>query len=355
MVDILVWTIDPELGRVDLARPLSESGTGIGQVLAILYVALTAIRPQVVIVDEPQSFLHPGAIRKLIEVLKVQSKHQFIIATHSPTVITSANPTTISLVRSKSGQSEIEHIDVKKTKTMATYLNEIGARLSDVFGADNVLWAEGATEELCFPIILEKIAKKPLMGTAILGVRQVGDLEGRDAERVFDIYSRLSQGTSLLPPAIGFLFDAESRTKAQQTDLRRKSRNQVDFLPRRMFENFLLVPEAIAAVTNTIDGFRSTPVRVEEIREFIQTKLKDRTYVDPLGNGSGEAGDWTTRIDGARVLSEMFTSLSETRVTYRKTEHSVALVEWIVENKPEALQEIADILVRLLDTKTTRG
>lgn len=49
---------------------LAESDTGIGQVLAILYVVIMAKYNQVIIIDEPQSFLHPGAVRKLIEILK---------------------------------------------------------------------------------------------------------------------------------------------------------------------------------------------------------------------------------------------------------------------------------------------
>src|SRR5208282_407665 len=92
MVEIVVWCHDPESQREDLAVPLSESGTGIGQVLAILYVVMTSNRPQVIIIDEPQSFLHPGAARKLIEALKLYPEHQFIIATHSPTIISAANP-----------------------------------------------------------------------------------------------------------------------------------------------------------------------------------------------------------------------------------------------------------------------
>jgi len=35
-----------------------------------LYVVMTSVHPQVIIIDEPQNFLHPGAVRKLIEVLK---------------------------------------------------------------------------------------------------------------------------------------------------------------------------------------------------------------------------------------------------------------------------------------------
>src|SRR5208283_5819881 len=66
-VEIVVWAHDPESQREDLAVPLLESGTGIAQVLAILYVVMTSERGQAIIIDEPQSFLHPGAARKLID------------------------------------------------------------------------------------------------------------------------------------------------------------------------------------------------------------------------------------------------------------------------------------------------
>jgi hypothetical protein len=39
---LMVWSVAAESERVDLAVPLAESGTGIGQVLAILYVVVTA-------------------------------------------------------------------------------------------------------------------------------------------------------------------------------------------------------------------------------------------------------------------------------------------------------------------------
>jgi predicted ATPase len=99
--EVVVWNDERAASRDDLAFSLRESGSGVGHVLAILYVLLTAREPQVIIIDEPQGFLHPGAARKLAEVLRGHSfsKHQLIIATHSPTIITAADPTTITLVR----------------------------------------------------------------------------------------------------------------------------------------------------------------------------------------------------------------------------------------------------------------
>src|SRR5262249_20662633 len=60
-VRIYIGTNEPAQRREDLDIPLAECGTGIGQVLAMLYVVYTAEFPRIIVIDEPQSFLHPGA------------------------------------------------------------------------------------------------------------------------------------------------------------------------------------------------------------------------------------------------------------------------------------------------------
>src|SRR3989441_1436125 len=218
-VEIVVWSHDPETQREDLVVPLAESGTGIGQVLALLYVVLTSDRPRTIIIDEPQSFLHPGAARKLMELLKSYPDHQFVVATHSAAIIAAANPKTITLARFEDGESTLEQLDAKAENGIQATLGELGIRLSDSFGADNILWVEGRTEEKCFPLIVEKMMRRSLMGTEILGIRQTGDLEGRDAKRVFEIYRSLTKGASLLPPAIAFILDEECRDEEAKREL----------------------------------------------------------------------------------------------------------------------------------------
>jgi hypothetical protein len=193
-VELKIWNSDPINERPDLAVPLSQCGTGIGQVLAILYVVINSDGPHTIIIDEPQSFLHPGAVRKLMEILKEFRQHQFVISTHSPTVISATDPDTIALVRLEKGESRVELVDSIEARGLQVSLAEVGTRLSDVFGADSVLWVEGETEEICFPKILESCGKAQLMGTAILGVIHTGDFERRDPEIVLRIYERLSGG-----------------------------------------------------------------------------------------------------------------------------------------------------------------
>jgi hypothetical protein len=346
-VQIIVWPHDPKTMRDDVTVPLSESGTGVGQVLAILYVVMTSVHPQVIIIDEPQNFLHPGALRKLIEVLKTYPMHQYILATHSPTVISAADPQVLLMTQLKNSASTVATLNVSDARDLYSSLADIGASLSDVFGADRILWVEGATEQQCFPQIISTILKRPLMGTAIVSIRETGDLEGRDAQRVFQLYNRLSQASVLLPPAAGFVLDSECRSEARKQELRKLSQERAEFIPRRMYENYLLMPPAIAAVASEIKGFRDSPVSVQEIADLIEKKGKELDFY--CKGTKAIPPNWLQGIDGARVLSEMFSELSESRVTYEKTKHGMLLTKWLVQHNPAALEEVAVLLKGILE------
>ena len=348
-VEIVVWCHDPESQREDLVVPLWESGTGIGQVLSILYVVMTSENPQTIIIDEPQSFLHPGAARKLIQFLKLYPQHQFIMATHSATIISATNPKTITLAIYEDSETRLQQLDVAAEKGIQRTLTELGIRLSDLFGADNVLWVEGRTEEKCFPLIVEKILRRSLMGTEVLGIRQTGDLEGRDAKKVFEIYRSLTKGASLLPPAIAFILDEECRDEVAKQEMFKLSGKLAVFLPRRMYENYLLNPRAIAETANAIDGFRPNPLTEEEVRAALDAKVADPSYFCPHAY-MADGTDRTKKVNAARVLEELFERFSETRVTYQKVLHGVALTEWLVKNAPGDLNEVAEALSRVLSS-----
>ena len=345
--------------RDDLAVPLQDSGTGIGQVLAILYVVLTAEFPRTIIIDEPQSFLHPGAIRRLFSILKQYPQHQYIVTTHSPIVINAADPQSLLLVRKQNQESTIEMIDRSQRQALETVLAEVGARLSDVFGADNILWVEGDTEELCFPLILSRICNQPFLGTVILKVIHTGDFDSKHSQTIYSIYDKLSKSVGLMPPAIGFIFDKEGRTQTVQDDFIRHShtdqgRPTVFFTPRRMFENYLLNPEAIAWIMSQLDEFSNEQVSPDSIQAWIDHHrwendlFKPKSRVPNLEKRTNEL--WLETVNGANVLQALFQHFSDKRYDYinDKKTYGIALTEWIVNNSPEDLTEIADLLMEAL-------
>jgi hypothetical protein len=180
-----------------------------------------------------------------------------------------------------------------------------------------------------------------------LGIRQTGDLESRDAKKMFEIYRSLTEGGSLLPPAIAFILDQECRNENAKRELCHLSGGRVRFLPRRMYENYLLNPEAIATVVNAISDFSSEPISVQAIREAVDRRLGNRTlHCSTVGVSN------VSTVDGARVLAEIFNEFSDTRVPYEKVRHGIALTEWLIEHRREDLGEIAELLGEIIRTKS---
>ena len=239
---------------------LADSGTGVAQVLAILYVAVAYQDSRVILIDEPQTFLHPGALRKLLEVLRGYDRHQYVIATHSPTAIMASPPATLTLVRKKPREAAVlETVDIGETQALRRLLEEVGARLSDVFGADQVLWVEGETERVCFERIMTSLCSRS-GGVAVVPVLSTDDALGSHANRLIKIYERLAAGRGLLPPTVGFIFDRECRSAAEQREISRRLGPRVEFLHKRMYENYLLDAKALESVVNGIDDY--SPDRV---------------------------------------------------------------------------------------------
>jgi predicted ATPase len=346
---IVIWTDAGALRANDLGFTLEECGTGVGQVLAMLYIAHTEETSMTIIIDEPQSFLHPGAARKLIEILRNYSHHQYIIATHSPTIISATNAKSIILVNQENSESSLQVLDVTKVENQSLYLNSIGATLSDVFGYDCIFWVEGKTEETCFPLVLEKLSHHKVPGTAIVGLVNTGDLKGKDKTKVLEIYQRLTSTTALIPPAIGFVFDREELTATEMEDLKRSSGGRIHFLKRRMYENYLLNAKAISEVLSSLEEI-DCPGE-DEVLEWLNQATSNKKYFRTTrGPARKHAENWQNEIDGAHVLQDLF---SRVHVTYNKVVHGQKLTEWMIVHDKEGLQELASFLMAILPPESS--
>ncbi|WP_339028404.1 AAA family ATPase [Bradyrhizobium symbiodeficiens] len=353
--EVRIWSVDIASEREDLAIPLSESGTGVGQVLAILYVAMT-IEKGLVVIDEPNTFLHPGAAKKLIQILRQYNNHQYVLATHSADLIATTDPEIIQLITWSDGESSVQEIGSNKLDDLRRMLVEVGASFSDVFGFDRAVWVEGPTEEACFPMILRKLRGATPLGVAFIAVRNTGDFErkikGDQKKLIWDLYERLSSGFALLPSSVSFSFDREARTQQQIDDLKRQSRDRVHFLPRLTYENYLLRPDAIANVLTAIPREGQGPISAETVQDWLNA---NGGRFAPDGAWSGDLGSakWLAEVHSPSLLTELFNELSGVNLEYSKTIHSVLLTEWLLENDPRALDELAAYIETLSPLKAS--
>jgi AAA15 family ATPase/GTPase len=357
-VVIQIWNTEPDTERDDLAVTLDKCGTGIGQVLAILYILVMADTPRPIIIDEPQSFLHPGAVRRLFEIMHEHPQHQYIITTHSPSAIVAAHPQNVLLVTKKGYESRVKRINLKETREAQEVLGAVGARFSDVFGVDSIIWVEGQTEEQCFPLIISKIAKRHLEGTAILAVVNTGDFDGKDQAKTLKIYHRLSTTSELIPPTLAFIFDREKRTLDHQGDIQREAKSNgiaVEFLPRKLFENYLLEPRAIAHLISSINESDGNETTSEMVEEWMLNNRSTKRYYPDRGDyeKAKNTGEWFTYIHGVKLLDDLLKAFLKDGYEYypHKILYGGILTEWLIENQPEALQEIADLLTQILSRK----
>ena len=348
-VEIRVFNNGYYKERSDLAIPLHECGTGIGQVLAILFVVITAASGRLLVIDEPNSFLHPSASRALMKRLKLFDQHQFIITTHSPEVIGATEPDAIAVVRWENDESRIQVHAGATIASVRSAFDELGVKLSDVYGYDAVVWVEGKTEEKCFPELLKAAGVGLPARVAIVAIVNTGDLDGANAETIWSAYQRLAGQNALTPPAISISLDSETRAASVKHELTIRSDGLIRFLPRRTYENYLLHPAAIASVINAEAS--DLAISTEQVSEWMDKHCQEAKYFGrAIKSDQNAPGGWRQSIDAPRLLSDLVGELTAHKQDYRgrKVHYGVALTRWLIENDADHLNALIEYVKSLL-------
>jgi hypothetical protein len=297
-------------GRVD--RELCWAGFGFQVWLQILTHLTNSADANVLIVDEPEIYLHPDLQHRLFHLLKATDK-QIILATHSAEMV-----------------NEAEHDDViivNKQKRTAT-------RVADIEGLQEALFSIGSGQN----IHLARLSRG----------RKLLFLEGDDYRLLRRLASRLgcnnlaeSTDITVVPIggfgqrqkiqdaawtfekvlrseiAIAAVLDRDYRCVEEITELAGDARTTVPhfhILQRKELENYLLVPEAIAAaiadrLANRVGA--TDEVSVESVRNVIDelsAEMKSAVLGQVISNRMRYFANRTSR-DPATVAGEAIAAL----------------------------------------------
>lgn len=350
---IRIWNLPNSSQREDLTVPLSRSGTGVSQVLAILYIVLiNKEQPKIIIIDEPNSFLHPGASKKLIQIFNRFPHHQYFISTHSPEIVSAAKPSTVTRLKYIDGETKVESLDLSSKSELKNTFKELGISQGNFFFSDNILWVEGTTEEKAFPLILEVLSIENYTVLSVMPSEIRNKKTARkNTKNVFKIYQQLSGTDALIPSNIVVVLDREDYSEDDLRDDKKEFGESLHFIPRRMFENYLLNNDAIAAVYNETAIEDAPKITIEQVDRWIENNRKNLKYASKAIKHKQESlsDDWTADIDGAKLLNDLFTQLSDSKNLFYKTTHSVLLTEWLLEHKTEHLSELKRFLLEILE------
>lgn len=328
-----------------LAFGLSEVGTGVGNVIAMIYVMLTAQQPRTILLEEPNSYLHPRALRELLAILgESDIKHQYFITTHSSEVLRSVNASTVTQLAYDGDTSRPKQVAGGRVGELRAGLMDMGIRMSDLHGCDRVIWVEGQTEEAVFPQLIRKYFPAYAASTAVLRVHATSDFEGEikanhlDPLKVANIYRKLSDGNALAPMMLGIILDREGRTKTECEKIEKASDASIRFLAPPMLEDYFLHASAIANLIQQRTG-REVPI-VEIDAKLTAAKTDRGLWLRPRANAS--------EVHAAKTLSFICHEFSAGEMEYKKTRDGPVMVEYLMQHEPTRLEGLHTLLGQLL-------
>lgn len=108
----------------------------------------------ILLIEEPEVYLHPKLQRKMIDTLVEMSQtNQIIFTSHSPITVSKLSKQQIKLVRKENGVASIEDVEPK------TVIDELGIKSDDILTNKGIIFVEGKDDKEVFKILLEKIQK----------------------------------------------------------------------------------------------------------------------------------------------------------------------------------------------------
>lgn len=150
--------VDPHLGKGLPAVDILACGTGL-QSMAILTLLQTYAQGEtdrnvILLVEEPEVYLHPDLQRKMFAALRgIARRNQVIFTTHSPIMISELwVDHSIRLVKRKEGVTTFEIISVPEV------VGELGIRYEDILNPATVVFVEGSADEEFYRGLAGKLA-----------------------------------------------------------------------------------------------------------------------------------------------------------------------------------------------------
>lgn len=351
--------------RPELSFNLGEVGYGTANILVLLFAATMDPGPRILLIDEPSTYLHPGAVRELMAILSAYPMHQYIFATHSFFGLECFPNASFSLCKRSPDRDVVTVLNCGSGESadVRLALREVGASLTDVFAADQIIWVEGPSDVDALKEAIKALPMLPPRGLTVLPLVDTGGLEGRHGDLVIEVYRKLSTSSALIPRALHFVLDREGRSDEQVNDLKRRVTAGVrvgeaspglSVYPAKMLENLFLDGHVVAEVLTKLAEAAGVVTSVAITGEAVEALWN--TEALQLGTKSDRTSArevWEREVHGARVLETTFRHFLGEVLGYRKTRHAASFACVAVRHASIGGQKLLEFVSDILMTRTT--
>lgn len=141
----------------NIESDILSCGTGYQSmiILSILeaYVELAQKKTEyILIIEEPEVYLHPSLQRKMIDtLLMISANNQVLFSSHSPITVGKMERNQIKLVKREAGEATLSDI------TVSEIIKELGIRADDILVNKGIIFVEGRDDKAIIECILNKI------------------------------------------------------------------------------------------------------------------------------------------------------------------------------------------------------
>jgi energy-coupling factor transporter ATP-binding protein EcfA2 len=292
--------------------PINEAGTGVAQVLFLVTMIIHSPPGRIFLIDEPHVYLHPQAEKELAKFLRKHNEHSYIIATHSPLLLSQLKPDFSYLVTRDKDGTKISSVFNSSGERDAVF-KELGINYGDILLFENIIFVEGRSDELIYDILIRKLGFEDLMRSSV-----IINISGSGAsEQLEDIMKKIDKVLNV--PHVTIL-DGDQKGK--------RNGDNIIFIPYQDLEYVLLSdPNAILSRINELekdDGLLGKEWNVE----LIQSMVND-------GTRQG--------LTGAEILERIYQGINK-NLHYKKVTEGPLIAELLDPNKLEHLKEFFENL-----------
>ena len=163
----------------DKRYAISELGAGISE-LVLCIVTAAVKKPSWILIDEPESHLHPALQVKFIEDLTLLTTHGVMFTTHSVGLARTCADTILVVEQDKKGRSSLRPFE--SVKNYSQLMGELSFSQFHELGFNKLLLCEGVTEVKTLRQILRRwgldssVMLIPLGGTALIDAKRHDEL-----------------------------------------------------------------------------------------------------------------------------------------------------------------------------------
>jgi predicted ATPase len=304
--------VPPSLDKIIVSRgklrlDLSSFGSGTHQ-LIILAIAVLSQENTVFCLEEPEIHLHPRLQKRLLRFLLNETRHNYIVSTHSPFLLQPNASTQVISCRRKGTQIEAKAVECDQGAL--DLLSELGVSASDILQARSVIWVEGPSDLVYIRKWLEILRQDLTFGSDYSVMFYGGSVRkrvgfARDDNSVTGLVNllRINQRSAIVMDSDrGKVSDSVSDQVQRLESEGRATGSLVWTTWGREIENYL--PEM--AIRSAYEELHGAPTLPGELRQFGRID----PYLARIYGKNAWRKSWAYsrgKVDYARVISKYLT------------------------------------------------